>query len=67
MTRGQGRKRTERVPEPSPSGPYDELPHPLTFYLTAGERRAVLEKLGPGKGPRARRLLRALGIAATRC
>lgn len=28
-----------------PPPPPDSLPHPLTFFLTAGERRAVLRAL----------------------
>lgn len=42
--------------------PPDDLPHPLTFFLTAAERRAVLQAHRPF-GPRAAALLRALRIA----
>lgn len=38
------------------------LPHPLTFFLSASERRRVLEKLDGYDEPRERALLRALGV-----
>lgn len=57
--------RTERVPQPRPSEPRDELPHALTFYLTAGQRRAVLAALRPLKRSRAQSLLVALKIEET--
>ncbi len=50
------------VPQPLPSRPHDQLPHALTFYLTAGERKAVLRVLSKYKRSRGESLLRALGI-----
>ncbi|MCL4220142.1 MAG: hypothetical protein KJZ65_02110 [Phycisphaerales bacterium] len=40
----------------------DHLPHALTFFLTAGQRRAVLQTLRAHHARRAEALLRALGI-----
>lgn len=42
--------------------PVEQLPHALTFFLTAGQRRAVLENLRTHHARRAEALLRALGI-----
>lgn len=55
-------EQTRAVPQPRPSGPHDELPHALTFYLTAGQRRAVLAVLRRFKRSRAESLLAALKI-----
>ncbi|MFG0326939.1 MAG: hypothetical protein ACF8SC_06695 [Phycisphaerales bacterium JB037] len=38
------------------------LPYPLTFFLSAGERRRVLKKLDAFDEPRERALLLALGV-----
>ncbi|MFG0275081.1 MAG: hypothetical protein ACF8QF_08490 [Phycisphaerales bacterium] len=38
------------------------LPHPVTFYLTAEERRALLKKLRRHDADRTRALLAALKI-----
>lgn len=46
----------------APPTPEDHLPHALTFFLTAGQRRAVLEVLHAHHARRAVGLLRALGI-----
>lgn len=50
------------LPAPASPTPEGELPHPLTFFLTAAERRAVLAVLTPHGHRRAAALLRALGI-----
>lgn len=50
------------VPEPKASVPHDALPHALTFYLTAGQRRAVLAVVRKYHRTRATGLLRALGV-----
>lgn len=42
--------------------PKDELPHALTFFLTHGQRRAVLAVLARYRQPRAVALLYALGL-----
>lgn len=39
-----------------------DLPSSITFYLTEGERRAVLARLGPVARGRTRALLIALGL-----
>jgi hypothetical protein len=50
------------VPQPEPGCPHDDLPHALTFYLSAGQRKAVLQVLRRYKHSRGESLLRALGI-----
>ncbi|GAB4385437.1 MAG: hypothetical protein Kow0022_11310 [Phycisphaerales bacterium] len=50
------------VPAPAAPTPVGELPHPLTFFLTAAEREAVLAVLARHGDRRAAALLRALGI-----
>lgn len=52
------------VPQPGCPTPHADLPHALTFFLTAGQRRAVLRALAPYKQCRAVALLRALKIDA---
>lgn len=52
----------ESVPQPEPGCPHDDLPHALTFYLSAGERKAVLQVLRRYKRSRGESLLLALGI-----
>jgi hypothetical protein len=52
----------EPVPQPKPGCPHNDLPHALTFYLSAGQRKAVLQVLRHDKRSRGESLLRALGI-----
>lgn len=60
------RDRSDRVPKPREGGDPDALPHALTFFLSAAERRAVLRALRRFERDRARALLRALGIEIKR-
>lgn len=54
---------TNRAPEAGrPRAPHD-LPHALTFFMTATERAAVLAALRERGGDRVQALLDALGIA----
>jgi len=48
--------------EPKPAPDPDALPHPLTFFLSANQRRAVLRELKKRHADRTRALLGALGI-----
>ena len=49
--------------EPAPPPPLGALPHPLTFFLTADERTAVLGALRKRGAHRSRALCKALGVA----
>lgn len=54
-----------RRPPPPARGPsVDSLPASLTFFLTAAQRAAVLERLADVHTDRAVALIRALGCAA---
>lgn len=50
------------VPAPAPAGGQGELPHALTFFLTGGQRAAVVRALRRIDRDRVRALLRALGV-----
>lgn len=49
------------VPPPRPAPDADRLPHALTFFLTAGQRRRVVRALKRHGADRATALVRALG------
>lgn len=51
------------VPEPSPPPDPERLPSAVTFFLSAGQRRAVLAALRAIDRDRTRALLRVLGVA----
>lgn len=54
------------VPPPAPAPLAAELPHPLTFFLRADQRRAVLAALRRRNPDRSAALLRALRIDTTK-
>jgi hypothetical protein len=51
--------------DPAPAPPIETLPHPLTFFLSEGERQAVLARLRRCERDRTRALLGVLGIQRT--
>jgi len=55
-------RKKPKPPKPAPPPNPDDLPHPVTFFLTAGERRRVLRALRTIHADRAAALLKALSI-----
>lgn len=55
-------KKQANPPKPAPPPNPDDLPHPVTFFLKAGERRRVLRALRAIHTDRAAALLKALNI-----
>ncbi|MEL7472758.1 MAG: hypothetical protein AAGK04_05510, partial [Planctomycetota bacterium] len=53
-------------PAPAPPTSPDELPAPLTFFLTVEQRRTVLDALSAWHADRTRALLAALGVKGAR-
>jgi len=54
--------RATQVPAPLPARASASFPYPLTFFLTARQRKAVLRRLSPLGKSRAGALLKALRI-----
>jgi len=59
MTANRGK---QEAPAPADPPDADALPQPLTFFLTAAQRRAVLRRLRRRDADRAVALLRTLRI-----
>lgn len=56
------KRSSNKAPQPQPAPNPDSLPQPLTFFLTVGERRAVLAKLRRRHRDRTTALKKALRI-----